>query len=173
MSKGMTLIELIVSIAVLAIVSAIFVSSYTNVMENQRRQSDITRLNSIDIAFEQVLLYNDAFDEVRPCVYDNNKLQVNFQLVSNANGESYVDLSKATLNNSTLLLKDKCPTLYGYLTEQIDEIINLDSASYKIGHYRVYITFNGTQVSDIRDYTITNDSIIVTNSGDSELRQHD
>lgn len=173
-SRGMTLIELIVSIAILAIVSSVLVSSYTNVMEDQRMQSDLSKLNEIDVTLKQILLYDDVFEEIKPLVYDKNKLKISFKLTTLDGGhKAKVVLSDATLNDSGELLKDKCEILYEYLTEYVGQSISLDSASFKGGYYRIYITFNGTQVSEIRDYTITNDTVTVTNSGGEEMYQHE
>jgi hypothetical protein len=130
-------------------------------------QSDMSRLNTIDTTIEQILLYDIAFEEIKPYVYDKNKFEIKFELTTQENKKSCIDFSKATINGN--VLKDACPNVYNYLIEYIGTTIKLDSANYKTGFYRVYITANGTQVSDIREYTITNDTIHVTNSGDSEL----
>ena len=46
--KGFTLIELIVTVAVLAILSTVFVMSNLNAMEKQRKEADITAMEQID-----------------------------------------------------------------------------------------------------------------------------
>jgi prepilin-type N-terminal cleavage/methylation domain-containing protein len=163
--RGYTLMELVVTIAVLAVVSVITVTTYTNVMANQRMKADLATLSQIDDGFKHIFLYDDAFEEVKNYVYDDNKFKVNFQ-IEKIEAKPSVNLEQATINDTNIKLKDECPIIYGYLVEQIDNDIELNSSNYNEGFYYVYIEFNGTKVSDVRDYVITNDNIIVTNSGD-------
>jgi Tfp pilus assembly protein PilE len=158
----------VVTIAVLAVVSVITVTTYTNVMANQRMKADLATLSQIDDGFKHVFLYDDAFEEVKNHVYDNNKFKVNFQ-IDKIDEKPSVKLEYATINNTSKKLKDECPTIYEYLVEQVDDNIELSSSNYNEGVYYVYITFNGTKVSDVRDYVITNDNIMVTNSGDKHF----
>lgn len=170
--KGFTLMEVIVAIAILAITSSILAVSYTNVMETQRRQADLEVLKNIDTNLKQIFMYDDAFNEIKTHVYDKNKIHLVF-VVSKPGGEhdSFIKLKDTCINGTTTKLEAVCPNLYKYLKDYVGEKIILTAAGYKDGYYRVDIAFNGAKVSDIRDFVITNDSVLVTNSGDSLLHK--
>jgi len=172
---GLTLIEVLVAVAVLGIAGGLFAVSYSNVLEDQRMDSDMTKLNNIDQTLEQILIYDDAFKDIAPHVYDDNKIMLTFKAeIDPVEGDSSVKLDLTTLNDDdTKLLKNECPVVYAYLTEYIENPIPLISGSYKTGEYDVTIEFSGAKVSDIRDYAIANDDIKITNSGDTKLKQHD
>lgn len=163
---------MIVTVALLAVAAAVFVVSYTNIIEEQRRASDLSNLNAIDVGLKQIFIYDDAFNEIKPYIYDDNKLTIKFT-VTNTDGDAYVELSKAVLNDSDFTVESKCPKLYSYMIDQLDEKIDLESSTYKQGSYGVTIAFKLTQVSVERDPTITNDSMQITNSGDSDLYRHE
>jgi prepilin-type N-terminal cleavage/methylation domain-containing protein len=171
---GFTLVELIVTIALMAIVASVVVSSYTNVLESQRMKADMSTLNHIDDSLKQILLYDDAFEDIKDHVYDDNKMKLTFYL-SQDKTDSYINLSDTIINIGTSKegkLDSACEVLYQYLVEYIgSDIIDLESSSYKFGTYEVYIEFNGAKVSDVRDYTITNDTLSVTNSDDEQMSQ--
>jgi hypothetical protein len=101
-----------------------------------------------------------------------NRLKITFYVYQNG-AKSYISLSDAMINLETSKvgrLKNDCGIMYSYLIEQLGtDTIDLNSASYKFGKYEVYIEFNGAKVSDVRDYTITNDSIKITNSGGEQF----
>jgi prepilin-type N-terminal cleavage/methylation domain-containing protein len=172
--KGFTLVELLVTVALMAIVASVVVSSYTNVMESQRMEADMAMLHQLDDSVKQILLYDDAFEDIKDHVYDDNKMKLTFYLSQNKT-DSYVSLDDTIINLGTAEegnLENTCKVLYQYLVEYIgSDIIDLESSSYKFGTYEIYIEFNGAKVSDIRDYTITNDTLSVTNSNDSYMSQ--
>jgi prepilin-type N-terminal cleavage/methylation domain-containing protein len=167
-NRGFTLIELIVIIAVIAVASAILVSSYANIMENQRKKADMTSLQNIDLGVEQILFYDDAFRDIENYVYDKNKVDLIFKVKTDGKKNGYVDVSDAYINDMGPL-SDLCPVFYDYLVKQVGEEIILTSPNYRDGCYIVYITFNGVQLSEIRDFVISNDGAVITNSGDSQL----
>ena len=55
--RGLTLIELLVTIALVAIVSSFLIVSFTSSLEDQRQQADLASLNSIDLGLKQLYLY--------------------------------------------------------------------------------------------------------------------
>lgn len=172
-NKGLTLVEIIIAIAVLAIATSILVTSYTNVLEDQRIDSDLSKLGQVDTTLKQVLLYDDAFNEIQKneAVYDDNKLKIVCPVeMEDDSVKAFVDINKITVNDTDEKLKDKCPILHGYLLDYIGDDITLSSASFKSGKYEVMVEFNGTRVSDVREYTITNDTMNVTNSGSEFLK---
>ena len=178
-NDGFTLVELIVTVALMAIVASIVVSSYTNVLEEQRQKADLATLGELDSSVKQILLYDDAFNQVKGHVYEGddgfkNRFKITFYLSLNRT-DSYIDLSNAVINLDTPeegSLKGDCKILYDYLVEHIgSDIIDLQSSEFKHGKYELYVTFNGAQVSQIRDYTLTNDSLTASNSGDEFMTQ--
>lgn len=166
---GLTLVELIVTVAILAITSAMLGVSYVNVMEDQRQQSDLSKLNNIDTTLKQVLLYDDAFEDVEDMIQANGKLTINFLVTTNDSGKSSVDMSLATINDETTPLSENCKVLYKHLCDQVGYTVQLSSANHKQGFYRVFIEFKYTEVSKVRPGTSTNDVIKITNSGSTDL----
>ena len=183
-NKGFTLIEVLVALFVLAIAASFMFVSYTNVMEDQRNEADAATLENIDITLKQLLLYNDAFEDINSIVYDDNKIGIVFKIENDAklykdtNGEfgaagekdGYIELASAyCLSDSTSedgkLLKDECPRLYDYLVGNLGNRITLSSNGYQYGEYIVYVEFGLTRVSSVREPVLNNDVIIVTNSG--------
>ena len=183
-SSGLTLIELIVTFAVLSIVSTIMIGSYTHLMEEKRIDSDLAALNSIDEALKQVLIESELYDDkstdrddmntqVDDYLIGDNKVYFVFtikrdpaskkgilrmenakiQKVENPSGESDYE----SLTNWT--------NFYDYLTGYTGNIIELSSKTYRTGTYNVIVTYNGTQVSQIREYAINKDNFTITNSG--------
>jgi prepilin-type N-terminal cleavage/methylation domain-containing protein len=163
--KGFTLVELVVTVAILAVASVIMVTTYTNVMANQRMKADMASLSEIDDGFKNVFLYDDAFEEVKAHVHDENKFTVKFPVCIN-DSQTIVSIQDAVVSNTGNKLKDQCDIIYEYLVEYVGTEIELESSNYKDGFYEIYITFNGTKVSDVRDYVINNDNVLVSNSGD-------
>ena len=173
---GLTLVELIVTIAILAIASSVLVSSYTNVMEKQRMRADMSILNNIDTSLEQILLYDDVFEQIKEknWLHDENMLTLIFKVKTDDEGRGCIYLEDTTINGEDHPLVGNCDLLYqclvDYVGEDEDGVIYLSSASYKNGFYQVDIEFNKTTVSTVRgDPTINNDVIIITNSGDTNL----
>ena len=164
---GFTFVELIVAMAVLLIASVILVSSYTNVMERKRMESDMVKLSSIDMAVKQVLLRDDAFDEILPYIQEGGTLMMRF-LVYEENDDSSVVFDRASIgDNYNLALS--CPLFYEYFIGYVGNEIELTSLSYQGGAYVVHVAFNVVHVSDSRDPVVTNDSFVVTNSGNEFL----
>lgn len=177
-TRGLTLVEMIVAVAVLAIVAAMLVATFTNSFEDQRRNADMSTLNNIDSSLMQILLDDDVFAEINhnkgSVIYDNNKMHLVFSVNENEDTKKgEILLSETKLNGNALRLETSCPTLYKYLVEYIGDEIHLTSSTYRRGTYIVNVTFNGTLVSGVRDYTLANDNVIITNSDDEYLYQHE
>lgn len=168
--KGFSLIELLIAVAVLGIVSAFMLSSYTGVLEEKRKETDMRTLNEIDQSLQQIYLYRDAFAEAEANVINDNKIVIKFPL-SVENKTSYVKLEEAKVNNTDEYLKNKLPITYDYLINYLGDQLELTSASYIHGYYEVVVEFNMTKVSDVRLPALSNDTIIITNTGDTELKQ--
>ena len=164
---GFTLVELVVTISVLVIASVVLIASYTNVMEKQRMESDMASLEKIDAAVNHILLRDDAFQDVKPYLQETNKLEIHFAVDKNGDGASVLLKDAVVGDNYNLALS--CTTFYKYLSEYVGNEIVLKSIGYKSGEYVVYVTFNITQVSDVREPIVTNDTFVVANSGNEFL----
>lgn len=184
--KGFTLIELIVTVAVLAILASVFVMSNLNAMEKQRKEADVVAMEQIDGYLKEILLNEDVFDEItekqetilEAPTGETNKsiLTLNFK-VAKSGDDSYLFIDKFGKTASmikkaqSLSLYDSCPTLYRYLVEYFDGDdanpgkIKLTSANYREGLYVVTIEFNTAKISENRPAAISNDSVTITNSG--------
>ena len=191
--KGFTLIELIVTVAVLAILSTVFVMSNLNAMEKQRKEADITAMEQVDSYLKEILLNDDVFDEIenkkdiilepKESGQPKNMLVLNFKVAKDGD-KSYLFIDDGGTNVSTLktngplLLYQECPILYQYLLEYFDGDntnpgkIPLTSANYKYGTYIIRVEFNTAQVSVHRPVSISNDSVIITNSGAEHIARN-
>ena len=191
--KGFTLIELIVTVAILAILSTVFVMSNLNAMEKQRKEADITAMEQVDSYLKEILLNDDVFNEIetnKDTILEStatgqpaNTLVLNFK-VTKEGDDSYLFISNqgdtiSTLKtNGPLLLYQKCPVLYKYLVDYFDGSdsepgkIKLTSANYKYGTYTVCIEFNTAQVSVNRPISISNDSVTITNTGAEHISRN-
>ena len=172
--RGLTLIELLVTIAILAIVSGMLITSYTNEMENNRKDADLTNLMRFDNAIKSSLMENEAFEQVKDDVFDYNKLTITIPVKQNPQNtkKGQADIEKAYLNGTeSNLLQDSCAILYEYITDELGTKIDLQSSSYRKGTYTVRIEFGGTQVSEIREFEINNDTIDVSNTKDAGLKK--
>lgn len=172
--KGFTLLEVIITIAILAIVAAFSATAYTNVMEDQRKQSDFSKLNEVDVTLQEVLLYQDAFEEAKKFVYDDNKLTIRLNVTyDNVTADAYVQLKDTTINSTNKKLNVECKSLYKYITDLVGEKIDLEANSHRVGYYEIYITFNGVEGNQTRPgFHITNDGIKTSNSADKYLKEH-
>lgn len=169
MKSGFSLIELLVTVAILVIASAALAASYMTTLEEKRMESDMSRLNDIDNSLQQVMIYKDAFKEASKLVIDDNELNFVFPLHYDQNsGKAMVIISQAELNGAGI---STTKTIYPYLKEFVGDTIELTSSTYKHGEYRVTLEFNGVKISSVRDYSISNDDITVTNSGDKFMYQ--
>lgn len=188
--KGFTLIELIVTVAVLAILASVFVMSNLNAMEKQRKEADVVAMEQIDGYLKEILINEDIFDEIKnnqDAILEQsadsnikNTLILNFIVQKDGdNGCLFIDDSGTTMTKigtgATMPLYAKCPLLYTYLCEYFDGTetepgkIPLTSANYKEGTYVVKVEFNAAQISENRPSSISNDSVFITNSGGESL----
>ena len=169
-SKGFTLVEVIVTIAVLIIASAILATSYTGIMEQQRVQADIEKLEKIDLAVYQILMRDDAFEDIKECIANDSTLELSFVVTKDLDGKtSCVEMQNANIGNKGLL-RENCDVFYYYLVEYVGEAIELDSSKHGAGTYNVSVTFNVVELLGKKP-VITNDQIIVTNSGNELLHK--
>lgn len=188
--KGFTLIELIVTVAVLVVLASVFVMSNLNAMEKQRKEADVVAMEQIDSYLKELLINEDVFDEIKSNQESileapspgaiKNKLVLNFAVQKEGdNGCLFIDDGGTTMTKigtgANTPLYTKCPILYSYLCEYFDGDENnpgkipLTSANYKEGTYVVTIEFNAAQISANRPGSISNDSLSITNSGGENL----
>lgn len=166
-NKGLSLIELIVTVAILAVAATLFVSSYTGTMEDQTMQADMVALNNIDTTLQEIFIYDEVFDDVENYAKDQNQLVITFAVEKNDDGYGVVRINDAAVSDSvkTDTALTGFPDLYKYLKNYVGDEIVLTSTNYKNGYYKVHVTFS----RDIRGGGIDNDSVIISNSGDSYL----
>jgi prepilin-type N-terminal cleavage/methylation domain-containing protein len=187
--KGLTLIELIVSLAILGVVSAFCITTYLNVMTEKRKEADLVKLSALDESFAQILLQKSAFNEAKQLLTDEEGKIFSNKLVLVCPIYFGSDVSKPVmrLSDATITYEDdtrgevqiktspQTEEIYAKLVNHIgkDETIQLDSMFFAKGEYRVYIEFNYTQVAANRNKSITNDNIKITNSGMELLKELD
>ena len=179
--KGLTLIELIVSLTILGIVAAFCIGTYFNLMTEKRKEVDLARLNALDASFAQILLQKDVFDEAKQLLTDADGQIFSNKLILVCPVRYDLDATKPVvlLSDAKFIYEDpqrgevqiatsqRTQGMYLELVNHIgkEEMIQLDSPFFAKGEYRVYIEFNYTQVASNRNKSITNDNIKITNSG--------
>ena len=177
LNAGFSLVELIVTVAVVAILGAFMFSSFTNVLNVKRKEADMEKLFFIDSCVEQIFVHKDAFEEAKKLVVDGadgnkNTLTLHFPLGYDSSlNVCTIEMDDATVNSQTDLLSDKSTILTNYLIEYVGKTIELDFPAYRSGEYVVTVVFNGNKVSSVREYTLSNDNITVTNSGDTRITE--
>ena len=62
-NKGFTLVEVLVSVALISLAATFMIMTYSNVLEEKRQEADLEVLNGIDDTLRQVFMQRDAFDE--------------------------------------------------------------------------------------------------------------
>lgn len=189
-NAGLTLVELVITIALLAIVGTFLVSSYSNTFEEKRMESDMVKMNSIDTTLNQIILEDEIFDEINALfkndydagslIFNNGALRLRFKLDMNSTTEdSSIVLSTSTgacnvyvvKNSGSVQKMSEClPKTYNYLVERVGDSIDLESKSYKQGYYTVTVDFNYTQLTNVRKPTLADDSFNITNSGDANIQ---
>ena len=179
-NKGFTLIELVVTVAVMAVLGAFIFSSYTNALNAKRKESDLEKMKFIDTSIQEIFIHKDAFKEAKRLVVEDangnkNTLVFHFPISYDSTiGERIIDLNDTALNDPADKLADQSTILLSYLKEYVGDKIELDYPAYKGGEYEIKVVFNGTRVSQSvdREYTITNDNLIVTNSSDTKITEN-
>lgn len=183
-NKGFSLIELIVTIALLGVASTVLLVSYTNVMEKKRQETDLQRLKEIDHSVQQIFLQDDAFNEVYPqdkkkqkWLIDvsgdkiNDELKFIFHLSTKENKKKVViELGNARVNHDEYSIQSILPIVSDYMDDYIEWPIELKSSKFQLGgKYEVVVKFGSSQVAANRPLVCNNDDIQVTNSGSEFL----
>lgn len=183
--KGLTLIEVLVAVFLLAIASSFIFLTYTNVIESKRAEADLSKLQNIDTTLKQILIEDDVFDDIIKCVDNDKYVELVFTINNDAkkyvdtngaqgiqgekNGYVLMDEVYAKTSSGDILIKSKCPLLHKTLVDYLTERIDLESNECQYGEYIVTIEFGFTQVSSIRDPVLHNDLIVVTSSGKEHI----
>ena len=106
--KGFTLLEIIVTVAVLAALATMLVPSFIHAQNDSRRNQDETKFQSVCTAFKTSLAEPEVIKEVEK-LCDNNKLTITFEITDDGllafgNGEIVGNLDKKRVEGSTLWL---------------------------------------------------------------------
>ena len=188
-NAGLTLVELVITIALIAITSTFLATSYANTFEEKRMESDMVKMSAIDETLNQIILEDEIFDEINNLFKNNYKNNIIFQdgnmtlmfevRMDNVTEESSVVLSDGSGvcniyivggdGTSMTRMSSPLPKTYSYLVERVGSEIKLESKTYKKGKYFVVVDFNYTQLTDVRKPTLADDSFTITNSGDNNI----
>lgn len=195
--KGFTLVEILVAVALMAVATTFMFMSYTNVMEEKRQESDLEVLNYIDDSLRQTFMQKDAFAEAQQAVYNKNDEMDYSETPNTLIFEFPVKMDDETQKGSVTFEEGIVKNNFGDEWPFIDPLFDstmyhlenytngeklaehqnrpdvpdvyLESGAFKRGKYIITIEFNGKQVSSVRKYSISNDSMKITNSGASEM----
>lgn len=171
-TKGFTLVELIVTVALMSILSVLVISSYTKVMREQRHDADQATLNDLhyqlNILFTDVEIWDEVVDELEPNKTNkNDTLQLTF-ICTPTGKKGTFKLANTKVGNSTSgpALSAEMPLLYQGLIDTFGETITMESSDHQQGTYVVSCKFNSEQLSSVREFTITNDNTRITGQED-------
>ena len=163
-NKGFTLIELIVTVAIMSILSVLVISSYTKVVREQRHDADTATLNDLNyqlnILFTDIQIWNEVVDELSPNKNNkNDTLNITF-VCTPAGKKGNFNLVSTKLGNSESgpALSAEMPMLYQGLKDTFGDKIVMESSDHQSGTYVVTCKFNSEQLSSVREFTITNDN---------------
>lgn len=167
-NKGFTLVELIVTVAIMSILSVLVISSYTKVVRDQRHDADTAVLNDLNyqlnILFTDVEIWNEVLDELAPNKTNkNDTLKLTF-ICTAAGKKGQFQLSNTRIGESESgpKVSDKMPLLYRGLIDTFGETIVMESSDHQNGTYVATCKFNSEQLSSVREFTITNDNTRIT-----------
>ena len=165
---GFTLVELIVTVALMSILSVLVISSYTKVMRDQRHDADQATLNNLhyqlNILFTDVEIWNEVIDELEPNKTNKNDTLYLTFVCTKTGKKGTFNLVNTKVGNSESgpPLSAEMPLLYRGLVDTFGDSIIMESSDHQIGTYVVACKFNSEQLSSVREFTITNDNTRIT-----------
>ena len=173
--KGFSLIELLVVIALMAILGTIGITTYLTQMQARRQEADNSVLTNVETQLKLLFSYENDFEEVKniitPPIAENdptlrtsedNTIYITL-VCKNVSSKGIIKMKDTYINqDKTKLLSVECPNLYEDLCDSVGEEINLQYSGYRNGYYEIKCEFDGNRVSDVRNYTISNDSVKIT-----------
>lgn len=167
-NQGFTLVELIVTVALMSILSVLVISSYTKVVRDQRHDADTAVLNDLNyqlsILFNDVAIWDEVLDVLEPNKTNkNDTLQITF-VCTPAGKKGTFRFSNTKIGNteSGPALSAEMPLLYRGLVDTYGESLTMESSDHQQGTYVVTCKFNSEQLSSVREFTITNDNTRIT-----------
>lgn len=161
---GFTLIELVVTIAIMGILSVFVISSYTDTMREKRHEADTATLNEVNTQLNVLLTYEECWNEVLKEVDTANK-EDSLVIVFHCKGagkHGIFNLADTTMEDEAVKLSAQMPRLYNGLIETFGNTLEMESSDHLNGKYKVTCKFNSSQLSTVRDFTITHDNTIIT-----------
>lgn len=123
-NKGFSLVELIVVIAIMAILTVVIAPQFMRYIEKSRESVDVQTIDSVKSALQAALADEDAWDSIKTDVY-----------IDFANGGDYKDAS------GTVIAKDRAYTdAHKDLTDEINENLN-KTVAFKSDKYKAGVKF--------------------------------
>lgn len=170
--NGFTLVEILVTLAIVAIVAAGATVAFLTQMQSKRVEADTEKLHTIENNVKLYSSYPNVFDELKNNLISTSETEpdkqdtVTFTFFAEKSGSKYsVDVGEGCINgDSSLKIKDVCPALYQSFTASSQDKIELESDCGEEGSYSVTFVFNAVKVSDVRGYSISNDAVSTTSS---------
>ena len=167
-NKGFTLVELIVTIAIMSILSVLVISSYTSVMREKRHDADNAVLNDLNyqlaILFTDEAIWDEVVDELQPNKTNKNDTLTLTFVCAPVNKKGVIKLvnTRVGASESGPALSAEMPILYQGLRDTFGDTLTMESSDHQNGTYIVSCKFNSEQLSSVREFTITNDNTQIT-----------
>lgn len=139
--KGFSLVELIVVIAIMAVLVGILAPTLIGYVEKSRKQKDESAVaelvSQLEIALNEDAIYNEVVEKVS--AETGKKLTIKFSI---ANNELTVTNGSTTVGDATLA------KLAASLAETVGKTINISSKAYKgMASYNIVIDGSGTAMT--------------------------
>lgn len=164
--KGFSLIELIVTVAIMGIVGSFVVASYSDRMREQRHEADTAMLTDVNHQLELLFTYDDVWQEVQQYLVGENieqkdTLVLRFHCTSTDKAGQFI-IRDTQVNDRGESFDVLMPVLCGHLQSTFGQSIEMISSDHSSGEYIVTCVFQGKKISSVREWKVSNDYYTVT-----------
>ena len=156
-NKGFSLIELIVVVAIMAVLVAVLAPSLLAYVERSRAQKDNSAMGEVTNAFKLALADQEIYDEMIATGVNGAAVANAYTDLGNEKGGAFtgsvrgsnitfvsasktLTIADGVINgDDTLVLSDKCPKTAARIESIVGKTIELTSQTYRNSNYTVFI----------------------------------
>ena len=100
-NKGFSLVELIIVIAIMAILAAAIAPALIRYIDKSRRSDDVAAAETLNTATQAALANEEAYDEIQPALDTSNTVT----LASATTGSAF-DITNGSVSNGSIFLEE-------------------------------------------------------------------